>query len=202
MPDGTLHHLLPRSTTRLAIHFLLHPEWKLHFRALKEHTGLGTGSLQRELAKLETLGLLKRVTRRGKVYFEAVVEHPTWNAFRALIREHADPADVLREALSGLEGIRAAFIFGSTVKGDTRPDSDVDLFLVEEPEIPLVVMGHIMLDAEVLLDREIDVIRYTPEKLAQRFVGPRNWFLRRVLSGPKLWLVGSEEHLVAVPEAA
>ena len=202
MPDATLHHLLSRTTTRLVIHFLLHPEWKLHFRALKEHMGLGTGSLQRELAKLEALGLVTRVKRRGKVFYEPVVEHPTWNALRALIREHADPADVLREALSGIEGIRAAFIFGSTVKGDTRPDSDVDLFMIEEPEIPLVVIGHVMLDAEVLLDREVDLIRYTPEQLARRLMGPRNWFVKDVLSGPKLWLVGSEDQLIALPEAA
>ncbi len=202
MPDATLHHLLSRSTTRLVIHFLLHPEWKLHFRALKEHTGLGTGSLQRELAKLEALGLLTRVKRRGKVFYEPVVEHPTWNAFRALVREHADPADVLREALSGIEGIRAAFIFGSTVKGDTRPDSDVDLFIVEDPEIPFGVMGGVLLDAEVLLNREVDLIRYTPEKMARRLVSVRNWFLKDVLSSPKLWLIGSDEVFAALPEAA
>jgi DNA-binding Lrp family transcriptional regulator len=117
---------------RLVMYFVLHPEYRIHFRVLKERLGLGTGALQRELARLQELGLITRVDEHGRACYTPVVEHPSWRAFRTLLREHADPMDVLREALSGVSGIQAAFVYGSTMRGDTRPDSDIDRFIMEE----------------------------------------------------------------------
>ena len=193
MPPATLRDLLPGATLRLLTHFLLHPEQRLHLRALRAHTGLGMGSLQRELARLEGLGLLSRAERDGRVYYEAVPDHPSWGAFRTLVREHGDPADVLREALSGVEGIRAAFVFGSTVRGDTRPDSDVDVLIVEEG-MPLAAIGRATAEVQSLLDREVDVKRFTPASLARR-LAEGSAFVCDVLAGPKAWLIGSESAL-------
>lgn len=195
MPTETLHRLFPGGTLRLLTYFLVHPGRQLHFRALKEHTRLGTGSLQRELARLEGLGLVTREERGGKVYFAPVHDHPSWDALRTLVREHGDPVDVLRETLDGVEGVKAAFVFGSTVRGDARPDSDIDLFILEEG-MPLEAIGRATLDAQRLLARPIDVRRYTPAVLARK-LRDAGGFLQNVLSGPKTWLVGSEEALPA-----
>jgi predicted nucleotidyltransferase len=186
-------NLLPGSTFRLLTHFLLHPERKLHFRALREHTGLGTGSLQRELARLEGLGLIRRMDRGGKAYYAPVLEHPSWGAFRTLVREHGDPADVLREALSEVEGIKAAFIFGSSVRGTARRDSDIDVFILEE-DVPLASLGRATLEAQGLLERPLDVKRYTPATLARK-LRKGGGFLKDALSGPKTWVIGSEDAL-------
>jgi predicted nucleotidyltransferase len=196
MATGTLHRLFSGGTLRLLTHFLVHPDRKLHFRALKEHTRLGTGSLQRELARLESLGLVTREEREGKVCFASVTDHPSWDALRTLVREHGDPVDVLRETLSDLEGVKAAFVFGSTVRGDARPDSDIDVFILEEG-LPLEAIGRATLDAQRLLDRPLDVRRYTPTVLARK-LRDAGGFLHDVLSGPKAWLVGSEEALSAL----
>ena len=192
-PSSTLSELLPGATLRLLTHFLLHPELALHLRALREHTGLGMGSLQRELARLEALGLLTRAERNRRVYYEPVAGHPSWGAFRTLMREHGDPADVLREALGGVEGIRAAFLFGSTVRGDARPDSDIDVFIVEDG-MPLDEIGRATAEVQSLLDRAVDVKRFTPATLARR-LGEGSAFVRDALAGPKTWLVGSEDVL-------
>lgn len=195
MSTGTLRDLLPGGTLRLVTHFILHPEDRLHFRALKQRTGLGTGALQRELARLEGLGLVTRTEQSGKVYHEPIWTHPSWRAFRMLLREHGDPMDVLRDALSTVSGIKAAFVYGSTVRGDTRPDSDIDVFIVEE-DMPLHEIGRATSEAMSLLDREIDVRWYDPETLSRRIEGGSG-FIRRVLGGPKAWLIGSEDLLPA-----
>lgn len=195
MTNGTLRDLLPGGTLKLITHFILHPEDRLHFRALKQRTGLGTGSLQRELARLEGMGLIARTEEGGKVFHVPLWEHESWRALRTLLRNHADPVEVLRDALSGVSGIRAAFVYGSTVRGDTRPDSDIDLFIVEE-EMPLHEIGRATSEAMSLLDREIDVRWYDWETLARK-LERGNGFIRRVLGGPKAWLVGSEDLLPA-----
>jgi predicted nucleotidyltransferase len=192
---GTLRDLFAGGTLRLLTHFLLHPDQKLHFRALREHTRLGTGSLQREIARLEALGLVTRTEREGRVYYEPVVRHPSWQAFRTLVREHGEPADVLREALTGVDGIRAAFVFGSTVRGDARPDSDVDVFILEDG-MPLAAIGRATAEAQSLLDREVDVKRYTPATFA-RSAERGSRFLHETLAGPKVWIVGSEDAIPA-----
>lgn len=193
MSTNNLQNVLPGGMLRLVSHFILHPEDKLHFRALKQRTGLGTGSLQRELARLMSLGLIVRTEEDGRVYYTPVVEHPSWRAFRTLLREHADPMDVLRDALSGVAGIKAAFVYGSTVRGDTRPDSDIDLFIVEDG-MPLHEIGRATAEAQNVLDREIDLRWYTREAL-DRKLAKGSGFLRRVLGEPKAWLVGSEDLL-------
>lgn len=200
MTTGNLRDLLPGGMLRLVMHFILHPEDRLHFRALKQRTGLGTGSLQRELARLEGVGLLTRTDEGGRVYYTPHLTHPSWRAFRTLLKEHADPMDVLRDALSGVHGIKGAFVYGSTVRGDTRPDSDIDLFIIEEG-MPLHEIGRATSEAQSLLDREIDLRSYTPLKLSQKMEKPSG-YLRDVLSGPKVWIIGSDNLLAPHSEAA
>jgi predicted nucleotidyltransferase len=192
---GTIRDLLPGGTLKLVMHLVLHPDDRLHFRALKQRTGLGTGSLQRELARLEGLGLIMRAAEGGKVFYEPLWERDSWRAFRTLLREHADPIEVVRDALIGVSGIKAAFVYGSTVRGDTRPDSDIDLFIVEE-EMPLHEIGRAATEAESLLDRLIDISAHTPASLRQK-LERGSGYLRDVLAGPKAWLIGSEDLLPA-----
>lgn len=195
MTLGGLSELVGGGTLRVLLYFLLHPERRLHFRALRDHTRLGTGALQREVARLESLGLIVRSEDSGRVYFQAVADHPSWGALRTLVREHAEPAEVVREAFRDVPGIRAAFVFGSSVTGTARADSDVDVLIVEEG-MPLAAIDRATTAAQSLLQRAIDVKRYTPASLADRLArGSR--FLADALAGPKSWLIGSEDALAA-----
>lgn len=193
MSTATLHHLLPRGTVRLLTWLMVHPEQSLHFRALKQCTGLGTGALQRELVRLEGMGLITREARDGRVYVQVVREHPSWAALRELLRGHADPVDVVRDAFADVDGVKAAFVFGSTARGDAHADSDIDLVVVGDG-VPLEQIGRATLNAERLLERPLDVRRYTTAALARKRADPSP-FLREVLSGPKAWIIGGEEAL-------
>jgi predicted nucleotidyltransferase len=190
---ATLNTLLPGGTVRLLTHFLLDPEARLHLRALHKRTGLGMGALQRELARLQSLGLIDRVEEGGRVHFVPLIERPSWTALRTLIREHADPAEVLRVALREVQGIRAAFIFGSIARGDARPDSDIDLLIVEEG-IAAGSLSRATLPAESLLGRPLDIKRYTPAAFLARLEAGRA-FIQDVVTGPKAWIVGSQSAL-------
>jgi predicted nucleotidyltransferase len=184
---------------RLVLFFALRPGEKVHLRELERRTGLATSSLQSELRRMTRLGVLTRTVERGRVCYAADEGHDAWRGWRLLIRACADPADVLREAFSGSTGIDAAFVYGSRARGDARPDSDLDLFIVGEPSSALALRRGPLLEAESLIGHDLDVIEYTPEQFAERSRSG-NAFVARVLREPKQWLAGSPSALQPLEE--
>lgn len=187
-----------KALARLVTHFLVHPDEALHLRALQRHTDLGMRSLRRELAKLVAHGLL--VGKReddGRLIHRPKLEHEGWRALEAMVRAFGSPEEIMEDALADLAPrIRAGFIYGSTARGDVRPDSDLDLFLVAEGLERSELSGELM-DAGMVLGREVNVRMQGPDeyRARRRASSP---FLRDVLDGPKLWVVGSEEELEAL----
>jgi predicted nucleotidyltransferase len=192
----------PLSTTlassalaRLVIDLAVRPDEAPHGRALQRRTGLTPRSLQTELRRLEGLGVLRRRPEGRRVRYVLDEGSSRWRALRELVRELADPVDVLRDALAEVPGIAAAFVFGSTARGDARADSDLDVMIVDEGE-PLEddLLARRTLGAGVLLRREVNVVRMSRDELASR-IEAGGGFVREVLRGPKLWIVGSESDL-------
>lgn len=173
---------------RLLLYFALHPDDVVHVRELGRRTGLAAASIQNELRRLQRLGLIAREQAGRRLLYRLDAGSPSWPAFRALIRQLAQPAEVLREAFSGVGGVDAAFVFGSHARGDTRPDSDVDLFLLSDEQARRA-LSHPLTEAEFLLGRDLDVIAYTRESAAKRAQSPVG-FLQRVLQGPRQWVAG------------
>lgn len=191
--DALSATLASGALARVVIDFAVHPEDAPYGREIQRRTGLTPRSLQTELARLESLGVVRRRPDGRLVRYELVEDNPRWRALRALIRELADPADVLRNALSDVPGIGAAFVFGSFARGDTREDSDVDVFILGE-NIPDRVLFPRTMEASILLGREVNVVDLTHDELARRIASGSS-FIHNVLQGPKLWLVGSSGDL-------
>lgn len=181
-----------RAMADVVTYFVLHPDAAPHFRALQRMTGVSSRSLQHELFRLRELGMIEREQDGRLVRFRAVAGHPRWAAFRSILREFGEPVQLLRIAVGSVPGVEAAFIYGSCARGDMHPDSDIDVLAVgdalQERETRLE-LAQGTLEASMLLNREVNVIRYTPDKLHARQEGR---FLSGVLAGPKRWLVGDE----------
>ena len=67
------------------------------------------------------------------------------------------PKDAL-SALCRRNGIRRLSLFGSRLNGDFRPDSDVDLLVEPEPGQSGFALGALLMGAEELLGRHVDVV--------------------------------------------
>lgn len=196
-PGDPLARVLASSAlAHLILYFVLHPDSAPHFRGIQRATGIASRSLQHELARLEELGMIRRERDGRLVRFRRVADHPRWAVFRGLVREFAEPTALLRTALVEVPGIDAAFIYGSFARGDMHPDSDIDVFALGNSLRDLDVrlaLTQGMLEAAMLLDREVNVTRYTRDTLEAR---RDDGFLSAVLAGPKTWLVGDEAVLL------
>lgn len=176
---------------RLVIFFAVHPGARYHVRELSRLTGLSSASLQHELKRLAQIGALRRENEEGRAYYRADESHPVWRAWFLLLRASAQPADVLREALVNVPHLDGAFVFGSSARGDARPDSDIDVFLIGSREARKAA-SYRLSEAEFLVGRELDVIGYDTDQLAAR-LRSRNGFVERVLQEPREWVLGGPE---------
>lgn len=59
-----------------------------------------------------------------------------------------------------------ASIFGSFVRGEQKPDSDIDILVQLSPSTTLFGMAHLCNHLEEVLHRKVDLIQYDFIKLA------------------------------------
>jgi predicted nucleotidyltransferase len=156
----------------------------------------GTGAVQRELAGLSEAGLLTVRKQGNQKHYQADASAPVFAELRGLVLKTMGLADVLRTALAPLAAqIDSAFIHGSVARQQDTARSDVDVMIVSD------TLGYgdvfsALEAATVSLGRKVNPTLYTPADLSKR-VQNDNAFVTRVWQQPKIWLIGSEEHIDA-----
>jgi predicted nucleotidyltransferase len=90
--------------------------------------------------------------------------------------------------------VEAAFIFGSLARGDARADSDIDL-LIYGNDIPPGALSEGLGYVYGVLDRKLDDKLLDREDFL-RLNDARASFLPSALAGRKVWLIGSDDHLM------
>lgn len=69
---------------------------------------------------------------------------------------NARRAEIL--AIAERYGARNVRVFGSVARGDSRPDSDVDILVDLEPGRSLFDLGGLLIDLQSLLGVDVDVV--------------------------------------------
>lgn len=177
---------------RLVLFFLLFPEHAPGLRELQRCTGTGSCSLQNEIRRMHAAGWIHLEGDATKRRVRIQDAEGVWRHLRGLAQRVARPEEVLSVALAELPGLEAGFIYGSVACGQEREESDVDVLLIGEPR-DRAEFGRRSLEASALLGREINAIAYSQASLRAR--GHRG-FLKRVLAGPKTWIVGGPDVLL------
>lgn len=196
---------MPPAEARLIRYFLIRPNARPHLRELQRTLRLGGASIQRAVERLTRLGALAKTEEGGRILYAVVSGAAAWRALRLLEGVTEDPAPLVREALVDVRGIEVAFIFGSVATGEAREGSDVDVLILERPDLDRKRLYRQLSEVSVLLGREVNAVRYTAEALADR-LGDRThpaWgFVRDVLSSPKEWIIGAATSLTPIAMAA
>ena len=116
---GTLHQRLTSSDalfskTQQAVLGLLftHVDESFHLREIVRRSGIGQGTVQRELKKLTAAGILTRDVRGRQIFFQFKLDYPIYQELHGLAIKTFGVAQKLAEALNDIaDRIKIAFIY-------------------------------------------------------------------------------------------
>ena len=170
------------------------PDRSFYATELINLAGVGSGAVQRELARLAQSGLVTVKPVGNQKHYQANASAPVFAELRGLVLKTMGLADVLRTALAPLAAqIEAAFIYGSVARQQDTAQSDVDVMIVSSTLGYGEVFGALEA-ATVSLGRKVNPTLYTPEDIAKR-IQQDSAFVTRVLQQPTVWLIGTQEQL-------
>lgn len=135
--------LFGMTRTRVLALLFCNSDRTFHFREIARSSGTSPGAIQRELKLLLQTGLLLKQRIGNQVHYQANSSSPLFQEIKALMIKTAGLADVLGNALRDFqERVCVAFLFGSLVKGNETPDSDVDVMIIGDVSFSEAVTAH------------------------------------------------------------
>ena len=176
-----------------------HADESFYLRQIARAAGVGLGAVQRELKQLSDVGIISRTARGRQVYYQANKESPIFAELKRVVAEvahndqpvpaitasaqHNAMGEELKERDKNIvvpkgkiaefcrrNHIHKLYLFGSVLRDNFRPDSDIDVLVEFEP-------GHVLgffrlFDMEMELSalfggRKVDL--RTPQDLSRYF---------------------------------
>ncbi len=174
---------------------LLNEEKRYYQREIAELTELPVRAVQREGIRLTEMGLLHRTEDGNRVYFQANPACSIFPELKRILLKTVALESLLGDALAGGEQIEIAFIYGSYAASRETITSDIDLFVIGFTSSRQLSTALRPVQAEI--QRDVNYHLVTPEDLQEKIL-QGNGFLRNVLDGPKIFVIGNEETLRAL----
>jgi len=174
------------------------PGREFYLREIVTFAKSGVGQVQRELNRLVRSGLVLREPKGNQVWFRANPDGSVYAELVGIVAKTFGIADFIRMALVPVAAqLRAAFIYGSVARGQHRATSDVDLFVVGD--ILLSDIDEPIRQAESKMSMKVSPTVIDPKEFAKRRAAGDH-FIRSVLAGPKIFIVGSTASLKTIGE--
>lgn len=170
------------------------PNQTFHTNEIIRLARAGTGSVQRELEKLSSVGLITMQMIGNQKHYQANHISPLFTELRSIVSKTFGLADILRQALAPVATqIHIAFIYGSIAKQEDTSTSDIDLMLIAE-NLTYADLFKLIEDTQLQLGRKIHPTFYSIPEWSKKLHANNN-FLIQVIKQPKIFLVGSEDEL-------
>jgi len=167
-----------------------YPERSFYANEIVRLAGVGTGSVQRELASLRGAGLLT-VTRIGnQKHYQANPDCPFFPEIHSLVVKTYGTLSTLRAALNSLDGrIELAFLYGPAADELAPPGAELDLLVVSDA-LHRKDMEATIEEAGRRIGRTIRLVLLRRERFeAMRAAGDAR--LTGVLEQPRIMLIGN-----------
>jgi len=181
-----------KARVELITWFVTHPGERFYYRQLITILRASKQSVQNELARLASAGLLSS-QKEGNIRFYWVnTDFILYPEIKSMIFKTVGIGDELRNALSGIGDIRAAFIYGSVAKNTEDARSDIDVMVVGDVSVDKV--HEAIMKSEKRLGREINYSMFSPNDWKKQLKQKRA-FVSSVARDQKIFLIGSADDL-------
>ena len=172
---------------KLLLLFLYHPERAYYISEAAKIVKTSSGTAQRELEKLAGSGFLVKEKKTNLTYFRINAENPLLDDIESIAAKTIGLEQLLKDELGKLEQIKFAFLFGSYVKGDFKPDSDIDLYAVGDIDENEFYKTVKTVEAKIM--REVNYHLSNSEEFRKNL--EKSFFHKEILKNYQL-LIGNE----------
>lgn len=177
-----------RVMIRLLTYFLNNPEKEVYLREASREVSEPPSAVQRELERLEDLGLLESRRHGNHKYFKVRPEFPALPELQSLFIKTEGAAGLLKERLEHLEGIQLAFAYGEFAERPSKGAAQINLVIIGVPDKNK--LGGLIKEMHAKLGRAINHALYSPDEF-KHLLEAKDPSLSRVLNGEKLVLVAN-----------
>lgn len=167
---------------------------RVYVRQLAAALEADSTNLSRELARMEREGLLRSELEGRQLYYSLNREYPYLKPLFELLRGSIGVEPALRDAIRKIDGIQAAWLYGSFAKNEADARSDIDVLIVGRPDAAQLAAE--ILKAEQALRREINYTVVSSPELKRRLASG-DAFVADVWNGKRVKLIGDENHQAA-----
>ena len=159
---------------------------------LAQRLGESYSAVWKELVHLEKNGFLSCEHKGNSKVYQVNPDCPIAPELRQIVLKTEGVGRVIRDRISGLGEVKAAFIFGSYASGEADAHSDLDLMLIGNVELPR--FSPLISQLENELNRPVNYVIYSEDewKVKSESDDP---FVHNVLQSPKVMIIGGEDAL-------
>ncbi len=172
--------------------FLFNSENSFYQRQISLLKSQSIRGVQREVEKLQKIGLIEASIQGNRIYYRVNKECPILEELKRILLKSVGIAEVLKENLNRTPDIRVAFIFGSYARGEESLSSDIDLFIVGS--ITSKELSTVLSRPKKELGREINYVLYPLEEFKKK-IRQNDHFLKTVLREKKIFIIGGDNEL-------
>lgn len=174
--------------------FLFNPDNSFYQRQISNLTHQSIRGVQRELEKLQNIGLIKRSNQGNRIYYKVDKGCPICEELKNILFKSVGIAEVLKRHLKG-NNIKIAFIYGSYARGEEGLLSDIDLMVIGD--ISSKELSGTLSKPKRELMREINYAVFPLQEFIKR-IKKKDHFLNSVLVDKKIFIVGDDNELKAI----
>lgn len=177
--------------------FLFNPQSAYYQRQISILAHQSIRGVQREVEKLQKMGLIISSAQGNRIYYKANKDCPIFGELKRIFFKSIGIAEVLKENLK-LHNIKIAFIYGSYAKDEENLSSDIDLLVIGD--ISSKEFSGILSGPKKELGREINYAVFTVKEFKEK-IKQKEHFLNAVLKDRKIFIIGDENELRAIIRA-
>jgi len=172
--------------------FLFNPENSFYQRQISELSHQPIRAVQREVEKLQALGLIRKSVQGNRIYYQVNKDCPIFEELKIIFLKSVGIAEALKEDLIDIEDIRVAFIYGSYARGDESLSSDIDVLVIGN--ITAREISSSLSKPKRDLGRVINYGVFTSQEFKER-INHKDHFLNSVVRDKKIFIIGNENEL-------